>query len=294
MELRQLKTFQTVATTLSFTRTAQMLDYAQSSVTSQIQTLEQVLGVQLFDRVGKHITLTDPGNRLLGYADKLLNLENEARQVVVGGSEPAGTLTIGATETLCTYRLPKLLYQFKQRYPKVQLVFRPYSWQNLWQGVCDGKLDVAFVLDMPLQTTRLRVEPMFMEPILILAPPDHPLAQLEQVSAIDLQSEQFLLTEPGCSYRELFSHALAEAGVHPTNILEFESVEAIKQCVMVGMGIGVLPAVTVASELAQERLRALNWPIPDFQVATQMLWHRDKWMSPALCAFLECAREFLA
>jgi len=110
---------------------------------------------------------------------------------------------------------------------------------------------------------------------------------------LDLEGEPLLLTEPGCSYRAPFERALAAAGCCPESVMEFGSVEAIKQCVMAGMGIAILPEVTITSELAQGRLAALDWAGPACGIGTHMVWHRDKWLSPALRAFLGVAREVL-
>src|SRR5436190_8129479 len=125
MDLRQLATFRMVATTLSFTQTAATLGYVQSSVTAQIQALETDLGVPLFDRLGKRVTLTDAGQRLLHYAEKMLDLAEEARSIVPGDTEPTGSLTISAPESLCAYRLPVVLNEFRKRYPQVRLMFLP-------------------------------------------------------------------------------------------------------------------------------------------------------------------------
>src|SRR5215216_4831156 len=127
MDLRQLKTFQTVAETLSFTRAAELLDYAQSSVTAQVRSLEDELGVRLFDRLGRRVRLTDSGDRLLEYAAKILNLADEARLAVSDSSEPSGQLIVAAPETLSTYRLPPLLKQYRALFPRVQLIMRSPS-----------------------------------------------------------------------------------------------------------------------------------------------------------------------
>ena len=126
MDLRQLKTFQVVATALSFTRAAERLDYAQSSVTAQIRALEEELGVPLFDRLGRRVALTDSGARLLEYADKLLSLADEAYLAIAETDEPTGQLVISAPETLSAYRLPPLLKQFRQKFPRVQLILRSF------------------------------------------------------------------------------------------------------------------------------------------------------------------------
>src|SRR4051794_25715284 len=116
MDLRQLKTFRAVADSLSFTRAADALDYAQSSVTAQIRALEDELGVRLFDRLGRRVALTEAGLRLLAYADKMLDLADEAAHAIAEGDEPSGQLIIAAPETLSTYRLPPLLKQFRLRF----------------------------------------------------------------------------------------------------------------------------------------------------------------------------------
>ena len=293
MELRQLATFRLLATTLSFTRTAGALGYVQSSVTAQIQALEEELGVPLFDRLGKRVALTDAGQQFLGYAEKLLALAEEARAAVTGGAQLTGSLTISAPETLCTYRLPALLQQFRLRYPQVRLTFRPGPVADLRRRVGEGLVDVAFILDAPLHAAGLQVEPLVTELLCVVAPPDHPLARAPGVQPADLAGEAMLLTEVGCTYRDMFTRALAAAGVYPATTMEFSSIEAIKQCVMAGMGITVLPAVAVAAEMAQGRLAALRWAAPDFQMVTQMVWHKDKWLSPALQALLSLSREVL-
>lgn len=291
MELRQLSTFYTAAQTLSFTRTATKLNYAQSTVSAQIQALEEELGVHLFDRLGKQIVLTDAGRRLQHYAEKMLTLADEASTIVAGGEEPRGTLTISAYETLCTYRLPAVLQRYRTRHPQVQLIFRPSPVSNVQACVRDGDVDIAFAMEPPFQAPDLMVEPLVREPLRIIAHPEHCLAAAPHVRPEDLDDESALLTEAGCSYRVMFERSLADTTVNLSTMIEFNNVEAIKQCVMAGMGIAILPQVAVAAEIDDGRLAALAWDVPNFEIVTQMVWHKDKWLSPALSAFLEITRE---
>jgi DNA-binding transcriptional LysR family regulator len=293
MELRQLATFRMLAATLNFTRAAAALGYVQSSVTAQIQALEEDLGVPLFDRLGKRVALTDAGRQFLPYAERMLDLAEEARGALSDAGEPVGVLAIGAPETLCTYRLPGVLRRFRELYPLVRVAFSPGAVAELPRRVSDGLIDVALVMDEPLQFTGLVVEPLVEEPLCVLAPVGHPLAGMPSVNPADLEGEPLLLTEVGCRYRNMFTRALAAAGVHPASSLEFSSIEAIKQCVIAGMGITVLPAVAVAEEVERGQLAALGWADPGFGVLTQMVWHKDKWLSPALRAFLDVTRETL-
>ena len=290
MELHQLATFRTVAKTLSFTQAAAALNYAQSTVSTQIQGLEGELGVVLFDRLGKRVALTGAGELLLEYAERLLNLAEETRVVVSGQDGLGGSLTISAPETLCTYRLPEVLRRFRRRFPGVQLVIRYGGTADLPGQLGRGQMDLGFVIGEPLRDSSLVVEPLAAEPLLLVVQPEHPLARRPRLVLADLQHEPLLLTEAGCSYRVMFERALALAGVQAGSRLEFHSVEAIKQSAMAGLGVAVLPEVTVTAELARGQLARLAWE-GNLTVITQMFWHKDKWLSPAIRTFLDMVRE---
>ena len=289
MELRQLATFRLLATTLNFTRTAIALNYVQSNVTAQIQALEEELGVRLFDRLGKRVALTDVGERLFRYAEQILDLADEMHKVASTEEDIMGTLVISAPQSLCTYRLPKLLYTFRSCYPQVSVQFRPSPVADLRRLVSEGMLDIAFVLEEPVHSTQLTVKSLCLEPLYVIAMPSHPLVGLDHIKPADIEGETVLLTESGCSYRALFEHSLAVAGVKPATTLEFSSVEAIKQCVMLGMGISILPEMAISEELEQGKLAVIPWILPDAQIFTQMVWHKEKWLSPAFRAFIESA-----
>jgi DNA-binding transcriptional LysR family regulator len=284
VEHRQLRIFRVLARTLSFTRAAAELGYVQSNVTAQVQALERELGVRLFDRLGRRVVLTDAGRVLLRYAEKILDLSEEAREAVTGGGEPAGTLMVGAAPSLSAYRLPRLLRSFGARFPRVRLSFRPTPHAELGSRVAHGSLDVAFLM----------AEVLSEEPLVVLAPPDHPLAGSARVAPADLEGEQILLTEPGCNYRLMFESELEEAGTTPSAALEFDGVEAVKQCVAAGMGFAMLPAVTVEAELERGEVAALRWAGREHAIPVQMIRHKDKWVSPALAAFLEISRETIS
>jgi DNA-binding transcriptional LysR family regulator len=305
VELRQVETFRAVAEELSFSRAAAKLGYVQSSVSAQVSTLERELGVPLFDRLGRKIALTNAGEVMFAYSGKLLALAEQTREAVVdvgaGSGEVTGSLTVSAPETLLTYRLPKLLTLFHERHPKVRLSVRPSAIGRLVgsarKAIEEGKVDVAFVLDEPLgeraQSADLAVETLVAENVSVVAPISHALASSSAVLAHDLRGETVLLPEApesGCAYRGQFERQLGSAGVVPSEMMEFQSIEAVKQCVAAGMGVSVLPSVAVDAELKVGTLAALRWSEP-FEVLTQMSWHEARWMSPALRAFLEAARE---
>jgi DNA-binding transcriptional LysR family regulator len=224
----------------------------------------------------------------------MLDLADEAQHALSDRAEPDGTLTITAPETIVSYLLPSLMRTYRQRYRRVLFRFRPVPVADLRRSAAEGAVDVAFVVDRLTRSTSLHIEPLRPEPLLIVAPPSHPLARRAVVRPEDLEGETVLLKDPTCTYRALFQEAMAAAGVRDYDYLEFATVEAIKQCVIADMGVSVLAAVAVEDEIAAGRLVALPWSVPDFRLWTQMVWHSDRWVSPALRAFLALSREFLA
>lgn len=283
--------FRAVADTGSFTRTAEQLGYVQSNVTAHIQALEQELDVILFDRLGRRVQLTSAGQHLLEYASQILRLAAEAQSKVSAGS--ANKILISAPESLCAYRLPALLRKTRQQLPDLQVQFSPMANTNFRQHILAGTIDLAFTLEPLSQADNLYCEALSQEPIVLLAPPDHPLAQGQQVGVHDLDRETLLLTEASCAYRMRFEQALHASAFVPQHVLEFSSVEAIKQCVIAGMGVAVLPKIAVARELAQGDLVELAWAGEDLTMSSQMIWHAKRWSSPAFKQFLDLARQCL-
>ncbi|MCH5456609.1 LysR family transcriptional regulator [Bacillus cereus] len=293
MEIKQLITFKVAAHTLNFTQTAKKLNFAQSSVTAQIKTLEAELGTPLFERLGKRLFLTEAGRKFQLYADKMIALSNEAKTAVKDDEEIAGTLIIGAQESQCTYRLPSILKRFKIQFPKIKLIFKPaHSNKDAKEQLMEGKVDLAFILDECKTEDVLHVEPLMKEELKVVAAPTHRLLEQTTAAIKDLESETLLLTELGCSYRTLFEELFRWEDVYPANKIEFVSVEAIKQCVIADLGIAVLPAIVVEKDIREGTIKELHLENTISPIYTQIAWHKDKWMTVPLQQFIDVTREF--
>jgi DNA-binding transcriptional LysR family regulator len=294
-ELRQLRTFQAVAARQSVTRAAAVLGYAQSSVTAQIQALEEDLGVQLFDRIGRRVELTNAGQMMASYTDRILSLASEARTVVGNGRKPSGVLTIGASETLLTHRLPRVISRFQKMHPQVEIsvIAADNCEFHAGQLKLDSSIEIAFVLDQQHKSGNLIVETLSTEDVLILVSPGHRLASVNRLNADMLRDEQVLLTERSCGYRVLFERVVSEAGAALNKTLALPSIEAIKRCASAGMGVAVLPRIAVEEELAQHQLVPLSWPKDKIRVYSQMIRHSEKWQSSAHVAFWQLAKHML-
>ncbi len=275
MELRLLVTFEKVATVLSFTQAAAELTYAQSSVTSQIRALENSLGTELFDRLGSRIRLTEAGERLLPYARRIIELNDEAKAAVAGAEEPAGTINVGTMESLTSYRLPALLELFHHRYPQVKLSLRPTLGDETRQALRQGVYDIGFLMERETSHPGLQSEVLAPEPLVLVCAPRHPLARAAGLETADLSDVQLVGTEPGCPYRDLFERELRERTGSPPPFMEFGTIEATKRGVAGGLGIALLPRMAVREELASGVLVALPWEAP-FQLYTQVAWREGK------------------
>ena len=293
MDLRQLNAFITISKLQSFTQAADTLGYAQSSITTQIKLLEGELGVRLFERIGKSITLTHEGKKLLPYAKQMLKLSEEIKNVITDDEVPSGTLTIGAAESLCVIRLPEILKEFRRLYPQVEVSLKFGSCSEFRHFLRDNIIDVAFSLGTSISSEDFITEIELNEKMLLLTSPGHPLINKERILPEDISQEPLILTELGCSYRAVFENILNRHNIKPYVALETGSVQAIKQFTMSGLGITLLPEVAVKEEIANSKLVTLNWEGEDFGIVSQILYHKDKWISPALKAFLELSKTIM-
>ncbi|WP_342513538.1 LysR family transcriptional regulator [Sporosarcina sp. FSL K6-1522] len=292
MENKQLITFKVAAETLNFTQTAKILNFAQSSITAQMKSLEAELGTPLFERLGKRLILTEAGRKFQLYADKMIKLNEEAKMAVGGDKELSGTIIIGAQESQCTYRLPPILMEFKKQYPNVKVIFKPaHSDEMARRELQEGLLDIAFIMDTSKPGDTLRIEYLIEEKIKMVVSPDHLLLAKSEISPKELEKETFLLTESGCSYRTLLEDSFRSVEVYPKNKFEFGSIEAIKQCVIAGLGIAVLPEMAVEEDIRLGKMKELAWVNTLSPVFTQIAWHKDKWMTPPLQALIELTHE---
>ena len=293
MEVRRLEIFRVLAEELNFTRTAERVHTVQSNVTAQIKALEEELGVPLFDRLGRRVTLTDAGHRFQPFAEQALAAMERGLLAVKAGTEPSGPLRISAPESIVTYRLALLLRKFRRRYPHVELIFRPHADHSFPLELETGKVDLVIEMRDSITHPALESMPLRTERIFLLAHGSHPLARQRTAKPADLAGQTLLLTEFGCGYRAKLDRVLAMQNIRPGHVTEFASVEAIKQCLAAAMGLALLPAITVAREIRQHQFQALHWAGPSLDISTHLLWHKDKWVSPAMAAFRDLVKGTL-
>ena len=286
MELRTINTFLHIAELHSFSRAARELGYSQSAVSAQVAQLEAELETPLFDRVGKTVRLTDAGQTFLTYARSLLATAEQAKAALQPARQVSGTLRVALADSVCSTFLPDLLQRYHALCPQVELVLRTATDDEMLQMLGSNQIDLAYTLDKPL------LQPSFVlavdepEPICVVAPAGHPLAGQAEVTLQELAGQEFLLTERGMSYRDALDQCMAAQGLAIKPFLELGSASLLCQMVEHGMGLSFLPEYIVQNALSAGTLARLNVPACRVEMRRQLFYHKDKWLTPQMKAFI--------
>ncbi len=193
MEFRQLRTFRVVADLLSFTRAAERLYMAQSSVSAQIRGLEEELGVKLFDRIGRRVLLTDAGSKLYDYARRIEGMTEEIRGEVAGEDVMRGSLTVRVPESLAAVYMPAVVERFYKQHPDVKLNFINCTDRQLREELNSGRIDLAFLIVEAVNFGEVNVSMLKSEPLALVTGPQHPLVVKKRVRLRDLHTRTLLM-----------------------------------------------------------------------------------------------------
>lgn len=291
MDTRVLRTFVTLARTGSFTAAAAELHLAQSTVTVQIRSLERDLRVQLFDRLPSGTVLTETGARLLEQAQGVLDAEDRLRHEAHGAASIEGSVTLGASESLCAYRLPLAVAALSRSLPGVDVHMRAVATAaEAAEQLAAGRIDFALLLEPQVEVAQVEAEAIGSEALALVAVPDHPLAHTEEPLE-RLAGHTLFLLEEGCSYSDALARHLLTLPGSPPRMTRFGSVEAARACVQAGLGLALLPVVSVRADLASGRLRSVReFPA----VPVQMVWHRGRWITSATRTVMAHLRQLAA
>ncbi|MEI5908425.1 LysR family transcriptional regulator [Bacillus spongiae] len=295
MDLDYYRTFIEVVKWKNYTKAAEQLGYAQSSVTTQMKKIETSFGVKIFERVGRGMNLTHAGEQLYQYALKIIYLEDEARERLTSTKELKGTLSIGTVESLATFELVHYFQTFREKHPQIKFLIQSHLCSELYQGVLNGTYDLAIVMDRHYHHEDLKKYDLRKVEMVLIGAKDHPLSFLDHVTVKDLKDETMIFTEKGCSYRLMLEEAFKREGVICDSSLEFNGIEAIKRCVASRLGLSLLPEITVKEELEKGTLSLIPLDEPNIEVYAQLVVHKKKWMSPAMNEFIDLLNvDFLA
>ncbi|ARU31054.1 LysR family transcriptional regulator [Sulfuriferula sp. AH1] len=288
--LHQLKIFEVVARNLSFTRAAEELHLTQPTVSIQIKQLTDIVGMSLLEQVGKRIFLTEAGRELLTVCHSLFDGLSRFEMIISDmKGVKTGKLRLGVITT-AKYFVPRLLGPFCDRYPGIEVSLKVTNRERLLQRLIDNEDDL-YILGQPPEHMDIWVEPFLDNPLVVLAPYNHPLAGEKNISAERIAQEPFLMRESGSGTRLATEKFFNERGLSLNVRMELGSNEAIKQAVAGGLGVAVLSAHTLALEKSGDELAVLD--VAGFPIMRQ--WHvaysTGKQLSVVARTFLEFLQQ---
>ena len=282
MDLRTLRTFLAVAETQSFTRAGETLGYAQPTVSLHIRQLEEEFSTRLFERINHTVVLTDDGRKLLRYAQSFRMLEEDMHNGMQATEEIQGLVRIVTSNSMCRLILGPRYAQFRARYPGIHLELHVADTREMFEQADHNQADLILTLDNPITHADYIIADEEKMSTSFIAAPDHPLVSRKELRVADLVAEPFLLTEKDMSYRGILDAELASRHLHIDPIVEVGSVEVICQLVEQGMGLSFLPDIVTDAAVKEGRIAVL--PVCDLEIIIwkQLLYHRNKWLSPAM------------
>jgi len=290
MDLAQLEVFLAVAREGRFSRAAEKLYRTQSAVSQSIRKLEDELNEPLFDRSSREGILTDAGRVLQEYAERLLNLRGDAHEALVELRElQKGKLAIAANEFTALYLLP-VLAEFRRLHPMIRITVRRSLGSHIPDDVLRHSAELG-VLTYDPQEPQLRSTVVYLDELIFVVPPSHPLARAQQVSIRQLGAESFVAHNVASPYREKVIQAFKR---HKTPLhmdIELPTLQAIKRFVAMGNGVALLPEISVENELARGELMRI--PVRELRLHRQLrlIYRKSANLSHAARAFLEVAES---
>lgn len=287
MEIRTLTTFVKVAQLRSFSKAAKELGYSQAAITIQIQQLEKELHTKLFERFNKSIQLSDQGELFLIHARDILQAVEGAKTCMKQHKEPAGQLRIGTIESLCTSLFPQLIYSYHSSYPKVSITLETDSPEQLIKRLEQNQLDLVYLLDQPILNQNLCKIIEEQEEVVFVCSAHHPITRKQPLTMHDLCKEDWVLTEENASYRCALHTCLAQHELLIQPVLEVANTELIISIIKDHFGISFLPKSVVMPYLTQKELVILRPEGCVFSIYRQLLYHKHKWLSAPMQAFIQ-------
>jgi DNA-binding transcriptional LysR family regulator len=290
MNLHHLAIFHAIAETGSISAAALRVHVSQPALSRELKVFESRLGVVLFERQSRGMRLTEPGKVLHTYSTRLFAVAESAQAAMRDFADArAGQLSIGASNTIGTYVLPRYIAEFRKTFPQVGISLFVGNTEQVAQGVADLRFTVGFV-EGPIRVEAVTVEAFSRDELIPVVGTEHPLAGRKRATPADINGLPLLMREPGSGTRELIADLLQALGVQTGSIVEFGNTEALKQAAIHGGGIAWLPTISVTRELEEGTLVRLPVKALALQRPLSIIQRAGAWQAPAMEAFLEMVR----
>jgi DNA-binding transcriptional LysR family regulator len=286
MELRQLRSFLKIVELQSFSKAAKALGYSQSALSVQVHGLEQELGVRLFDRMGKQVTLTQPGQELFQQIVPLLHQFEEIRDAMKK-NRPAEMLRLGMIQSLCKSKMPEIISYIHSHHPNMDITITLDSPAVLLNKMEHNQVDFVYILDEPIYNVKWVKVLDKKEDIVFIGSVDSPLVYRNVVPLEELIRQPFFLTEKQDNYRHSLDQYLASKGMELKPFLEVSDTDFILEMVQRNIGFTFLPRYVMETSHYRDKLKIVNVPNFHMSMYRQLFYHKNKWLTSGMKNFLE-------
>lgn len=286
MDLKNLKTFLYAAELSSFTRAAEVLGYSQPTVSFQIRQLETELNTQLFERINHTVVLTSRGREVMHYAQQIIKLSEDMEHSLHAPAEITGLVRLATADSLYSLIFGPDFSAFRKSYPGIRLKIITAGTEEMFRLLNQNEVDLVLTLDNHIYHTEYVIAQEEQIPVHFIAAATHPIAAKKQIELQELITHPFFLTEKGMSYRRILDEALAARSLELTPVLETGNTEHIRHMVAEGIGLSFLPVSAMGDTVKNGEISYLSVSDLSIDVWKQLIYHRDKWVSPAMEAVI--------
>ena len=286
MNLNQLKIFYLAAKKRNLSLAAEELFITQPAVTKGIQRLQEFYDMKFVDHIGKKLVLTDAGEVLYEIAEKIFELESKAEESIRDFQQrKRGRMRILSSESFGDYYLPRIIIPFNKAYPLVRITMNILPTEQVVENTAMLNNDLGFI-SYPVEHKKLLVKEILEDQLVIITPPNHPLARLPNLAPRDLEDQMLIMHESGSAPRKAFESYIRKNALDVEVHLELSSNRAIKRAVEDGLGIALISRKVANEEIASKRLIAIPLADPSMTRRFYMIHHKDKYLSESLQNFI--------
>lgn len=293
MDLKYLSTFRTIVEEGSFTKAAKKLNYTQSTITFQMNQLEQELSIPLFEKIGRKMVLTKAGERLVPYVSETLESVEKLHSIESDLSSYQGNLRLGIAETQLCYRFSSILKEFHQKAPKAHLILRSMNCYDIRDELLNGTLDIGvFYEDVGGFGNNLATYEIGSFSTVLVTSPEMKRQYPDFTTPNQTIPLSFIINEPDCIFRQMLEEYLRRKSIRLDHTIELWSIPTIKNLVESGIGFSFLPRFTVQEELESGILEEIEISMENPTITAVCGHHKNKWVSPLMQLFIDLCKKY--
>jgi LysR family transcriptional regulator, transcriptional activator of the cysJI operon len=292
MNFNQLKAFYFAVKCRSYSAAAEALYITQPAVTKQVQQLETTYGIKFLNRFGKKMVLTDAGEVLYDFADKIFQMESQAEERLRDFQQrKSGRLRIHASESFGAYYLPFIINIFKKKYPNIHISLNIFPNQEVIENTIKLENDLGFISYL-FEHKKLIIQDVLEDRLVLIVPPSHPFARMKLLDPQKMDGQPIIMHEKGSATRDIVDSFIGRNNLSVFIALELSNNEAIKRAVEEGVGISLISEHVVSEEVKRRKLKSIPLADPTMKRKFYLIHHKDKYLSHPFQIFLYMVNQW--